>query len=238
MTTAAWLDQYYARQADQIDRGPQLYGGKAELVKLRCFKYYHPDVGSWMEDPAGRLRWLGPATSRVYAILHRLSSSGERSTMTAIAAEAMCCTSTVSRAVVKLQAYGMFAIDVIRGRNGGLSVRRRRVGDALASYARAAWARIRSWINVASLTPGTKTYVDEYGVPTDATFIARDGARVLAGEISIDEAIANTRARRGGSAPKDQRFDSQAFATAVYAERRRLAIIDPAGEADAIHPLW
>lgn len=134
---------YYQREADRQERGMKQYGGNPELVKLRCFKYYHPDQGSFITTPEGRERWLGPKASRVYAILDRSSSSTSRLTMKDIASEAMASTSTVSRTVQKLQAYGLFAIDVIRGRHGGIYVRRRRPGDHLKHYAAAAWKRIR-----------------------------------------------------------------------------------------------
>ena len=144
------IDDYYAREADRIARGPQLYGGNAAIVGLRCFKYYHPDSGSFLTDPGGRDRWLGPKASRVYAILHRTAGSGQRVTMTQVASEAMCAPSTVSRVVTRLQSWGMLAVDVTRGRNGGMIVRLPAVVPAMRHYINAAWKRIRSWINVAS----------------------------------------------------------------------------------------
>lgn len=241
---AVATDRYYAREADRLARGPQLYGGNADIVKLRCFKYYHPDQGSFLTDPTGRNRWLGPKMSRVYAILHRAADTGQRVTMHDIAREAGCCASTVSRAVQRLQAFGFFAIDITRGRNGGIMVRMRRAGDALKHYASAAWRRIRSWLNVASRSSVSEGEYVYLPVLADATFtedraIERDGARVLAGEISVDEAIAATRRRRGRTAPDVAGPRTAAdFAAAVIAERRRLAIIDPVGEREAVAPLW
>jgi hypothetical protein len=143
-------DDYYAREADRIARGPQLYGGNAAIVSLRCFKYYHPDQGSWLTNPEGLEKWVGPKTARIYAILHRKGFGGSRTTMSAISSEAMCSRSTVSRGIVRLQALGFLVAEVTRGRNGGVTVRLRTKSDGLKHYAAAAWARIRSWINVAS----------------------------------------------------------------------------------------
>lgn len=230
-----YLDSYYAREADRIARGPQLYGGNAEILKLRCFKFYHPDSGSWLTDPDGRSRWLGPKMSRVYAILHRHAGSGQRVTMKAVAGEAMCCTSTVSRAVTKLQAFGFLAVDVRRGRNGGMLIRLRSVGDTLKAYAQAAWRKLRSAArNVASTLPGREGVPMDYlEVPTDATFsrdqqIADLGARVLAGEISIDYARALTGNGHDRPTEADREWQrAEQFARDVIAERRRLDAEDP-----------
>lgn len=182
-------DDYYAREADRIARGPQLYGGNAAIVQLRCFKYYHPDQGSFLTDPEGRERWLGPKASRVYAILHRLATSGERSTMTSIANEAMCCVSTVSRAVTRLQAFGFFAIDVSRGRHGGITVKLATVARQFRAHIDAAWRRIRSWINVASRSTVTEEGTWSVRTAKDATFIGRGG--VLAPAVHFDAEIAS-----------------------------------------------
>ena len=231
------IDDYYAREADRIARGPQLYGGNAAIVHLRCFKYYHPDQGSWMTAPNGKDRWLSPKMSRVYGILHRFADSGQRMTMTAIALEAMCSTATVSRAVQKLQAWEFFAIDIVRGRSGGITVRRRHLGDHLKHYAAAAWARIRAWINVASRPAldgtGPEQGMSSTSTSKDATFteeaaLERLGARVLAGEISVDTLSAlNGRDRRRAREEDLQQQRYRDWADQVIAERARLDREEP-----------
>lgn len=225
------IDSYYAREADRIARGPQLYGGNAAIVKLRCFKYYHPDMGSWITTPEGKDKWIGPKTARILAILHR--EQGHRVTMTSISSEAKCSTSTVSRAVVKLQSMGLFAIDVTRGRNGGIVARARKAGDGLRRYVDAAWARIRSWINVASRSAGEETGTGNTLTSKDATFtteaaIERLGARVLAGEISVDTLSAlNGRDRRRAREEDQQQERYRSWAREVIAERERLDREEP-----------
>ena len=170
MVALSALDRYYANEADRIDRGPQLYGGNAAIVSLRCFKYYHPDQGSWLTAPDGKERWVGPKTSRIYAILMRDGGTDKLITMAAVAREAFCSTSTVSRAILRLQAFGFLAIDVFRGRNGGMRIRRRYNTDSLRHYAAAAWRRIRSALNVASRS--SLNGMDRMSTPNveDATF--------------------------------------------------------------------
>lgn len=142
------------------------------IASLRCFKFYSRESGSFLTSPEGIERWFGPKAAKVYAIAHR--DAGTHTTMKAIAAEAMCCVSTVSRALTRLQAFGFLAVDVKRGRNGGITVRLRRVGDALKHYAAAAWGRIRSWIKVASRSPETGNDLVTTLVRKDATFTEVD----------------------------------------------------------------
>jgi hypothetical protein len=146
------------------------------VASLRAYQRYSSNATVDVYDLAGRLRWLGQKQARVHAIVHRLAGNRERMTMTAIAEEAGCCTSTVSRAILKFQSWGMFAIDVTRGRNGGISVRLRHWGDQLHEYAERAWDRLRHAArNVAStLTKKEKELVpstSEYPTGKDATFI-------------------------------------------------------------------
>ena len=226
-------DDYYAREADRIARGPQLYGGNADIVKLRCFKYYHPDQGSWLTNPEGLAKWVGPKTARIFAILHRTATSGTRTTMIAVALEAGCCTSTVSRAVQRLQAWDFFAIDITRGRGGGISVRMRSTTDHLKHYAAAAWKRIRSWINVASRSREGEVSTSSTRTSMDATFtedaaIERLGARVLAGEIGVDTLSAlNGRDRRRAREEDQQQERYRSWAAQVIAERQWLDANEP-----------
>jgi len=233
--TAAYVDSFYAREADRIARGPQVYGGPDSpgLIQLRCFKYYHPDSGSWLTNPEGFAKWVGPKTARIYAILHRKGFGGSRLTMSAISTEAMCSRSTVSRAIVRLQAFGFLVAVVTRGRNGGVVVRLRTRGDHLKHYAAAAWRRIRAWLNVASGPPvrveGDQSSTNTYPVPKDATFtreaaIERLGAAVLAGTLPVADVVA----RSGRVTDADREWAAaEDFARAVIAERARIDRDEP-----------
>jgi len=212
------------------------------VASLRAYQRYSKTATVDIVDLYGRLRWMGQKQARVHGIVHRLSSSHEPMTMTAIAKEAGCCTSTVSRAITKFQSWGMFAIDVKRGRRGGIAVRLRTLGDELAAYAERAWARIRrdaqrvfrTLVNVASTHDfeGEVTTV-RTTVGMDATFIGgesyderitRLGAAVLAGEIGVAEATVAS--RRESEADRTQ-LRAEQWAAEVIAERRRLDRDEP-----------
>lgn len=251
------IDAYYARQADREARLPQVYGAPVEVASLRAFRRYHKDARVDTYDLMGHLRWMTQKQARIYGLLMRQAVSGERITMTKIAAETLVCPSTVSRAVLKFQAWGIFAIDVVRGRNGGVKVRLRTIGDELASYAEAAWQRLRSMANrarikVASLINLRREGYEEPDYETaqelttqllvsmDATFMEAWANAESRGASVLAEAALSEReiALLGPVREIPRHVDSGAFAEAVIAERRRLAIIDPEGEAEAVRPLW
>ena len=220
---------YYQREADRKAREAQVYGGNPELLKLRCFKYYHPDSGSFLTGPDGRAHWLGAKGSRVWAIAQR----DRQTTMKAIAEEALCCVSTVSRTLTRLQSFGMLAVDVTRGRNGGVTIRLPQMVPAMRHYIAAAWKRIRSWINVASRSRGGEEGTDNTLTVKDATFteeaaIERLGARVLAGEVSV-ESLSALNGRDQRLAEEEDRAHRRyaAWALEVIAERARLDREDP-----------
>jgi len=204
------------------------------VASLRAYQRYSNNATVDTYDLYGRLRWMGQKQARVHAIVHRLSSSHEPMTMHAIAKEASCAPSTVSRAILKFQSWGMFAIDVKRGRGGGISVRLRTLGDELAAYAERAWARLKraaervksTIVNVASthaIEEGD-VYVSDV-VVMDATFMEawdaaeREGARLLAESRASDASIVDI----GRDADPDREWErAQEWAAEVIAERRRL----------------
>lgn len=231
------IDRYYAAQADAAQRKEDRLGrvyGDPSITGLRCFQRYHKEATRDIVDPWGRTRWLSQKQSRIYAILDRDSSNGTRVLkMKDIASEAMASISTVSRTVVKLQAFGLFAIDVIRGRRGGISVRKRHIGDHLKYYADAAWKRIRAWINVASAKTG-KGEVSRDSLLTEVATFSRErrveyaGARILDGSWSIDYARAVVGPARGRPTEADLVDErATAWALEVIAERARLDREDP-----------
>jgi hypothetical protein len=172
--------------------------------------------------------------------------------MTAIAKEANCCTSTVSRSVLKFQAWRMFAIDVMRGRLGGISVRLRSLGDDLSCYARAAWDRLRSAairarINVASLI---NLREEGYREPEPDTEVRTSLTRSSYMDATFSEAWANAEARgaeiRAEAARAEREIAPIERARAfdpgnltyenVVAARIRDCIFDPAGEEESLEP--
>jgi DNA-binding transcriptional regulator GbsR (MarR family) len=78
-----------------------------------------------------------------------MSETGVHVTMTTLAGKLGVSISTVSRAVTKLQAFGLLAIAVARGKYGGMWVMRRAKDDGLDAFRRAAKARVRRWYEAA-----------------------------------------------------------------------------------------
>jgi hypothetical protein len=133
-------DSYYAREADRLARGPQIYGGDARIAALRAFRRYDRNARVDMVGHDGHNRWMAPKMLRVHAIVHRqaMKPEGGLITMGAIAAEAGCSVGYVSKVVVKLQAWSFFWFVSLRGRNGGLWVFARTLRDGLDHWAQAA----------------------------------------------------------------------------------------------------
>lgn len=233
----------YMAMADQqaaVPRQSPYMGlrGDTAVASLRCFQRYSNDATTDVYAPDGRIRWVTRKQGAIYATLHRMATSGERVTMREVAGQVMCCPSTVSRAVLKFQAWGIFAIDVKRGRNGGMTVKLRKVGDALRHYAEAAWRRIRSAINVAfTHKEGVMSGRTGTTTPKDATFSGVSCEHFAAEwkptfeRLGLLEcpAVDHTPLAESGTyrAAVDERVRAQAWANETIAEIRRLDRDEP-----------
>lgn len=141
MTDATW-----ARISDERDRRfssqPIVLGGGARLSSLAfCSRYNRDAHYADIADSGGILHWVTQKQMRIHGIIARMAVTHEHGTMRDMAREAQCCPATVSRAIVKLQGWGLFAIDVVRGRNGGVQIRAGR----LETYVLRARAKLREW---------------------------------------------------------------------------------------------
>jgi len=139
-------DQEARFMAQELDPDRGFMGlNDPSTAALRCFRAFHKDAHLTFVDVNGVTRWMTAKQARVHAILMRHAVSGVGTiTQKAIAAEALCTPSTVSRAVLKFQSWGIFAMIVFRGRNGGMHVILRWATDKLERFAVAAKARIRA----------------------------------------------------------------------------------------------
>ena len=212
-------DDFYAREADRIARGPQLYGGDAAVASLRCFRGYHRDARWATVQRAGIDRWYTDTMMRVEAIALRVGTVGSGYTKTAdIATEARCSRGYVSKMLTRFESWGVIGVIRTRGRNGKLFIFARSVGDRLDRYMAEAkrrlheanvtrWARrIVRGLNVSSLFPRKGKGMDH--VPED---------------VDVSNAY------------MEETFSG--FAREVIHERARMAMEDPAGEAEAVAPL-
>lgn len=213
----------------------------SSITGLRAFVRYHKDARQdFMVN--GRMRSLTHKQVALHGLTARLAVSGETATIRSMAKEASCAPSTVSRFLLKLQAWGEYAIDVTRGRHGGVRVRQRWKGDGLAEYARRAWERIkrasdRARINVASLFSGDEREQEPNETSTylymDATFTAvwdaeeRRG-RLLAEQTPTDAEIGAVGHHRSAAAQADWEWaNAEEWARQVIVERQRLDREEP-----------
>ena len=226
------LDAYYARLSDARDRGPQTYGGNTAVASLRCFMRYTPGSHVDFIDAFGTTRWLTHKQMRVHALLMRALVGHEGTTMRALADEALVCPSTVSRAILKFVAWGLFVVDVTRGRNGGIRVSETQ--GAFSAMAARAMAKLRELaakardrlvkLNVASPIPtkrGGEFYLDfrEYDAAKEE--YEKTKARTKELLLTVDATFSATVAWLAMPEPQKR------FVSGVLAERKRLDIVDP-----------
>ncbi len=207
---------YYARIADAREYGYQTYGGDAGIAALRCFKAYHPQ-GRF--TPYGD-RWLTPIQMRILSVLqrHALSPGVGLLQVREVALEAKASPGYVSKTILRLNAWGMIATISVRGRFGGMYVALRVMGDTLGHYATEARARL----SLSSLRAAARRVRRGINVST----ITRRG-RVG------DQGLPDYRSSLVGM---EETFRTP-FARRALVARATLALTDPEGEGDAVHPL-
>lgn len=139
--------------ADAYERPESPFMGLSNpaAASLRCFQRYSREPHRDVTDGDGISRWVSVKQARVYAIIHRIAMSTDPTAkMSDIAAEAGCTVSTVSRTINKLQGWAMYAIEVRRGRKGGVTVHRRG-WDRFSDYVTQARIKIRELAGKARL---------------------------------------------------------------------------------------
>lgn len=141
---------YYGIIADARDRDPIVTNTNRATVPMgRGF-------GLWQRfNPAMQLRWVDDAdgtpralTPKQYAVLElalQLADGDERLTMRAMSSRLAVAPSTVSRALTKLNAWGLVASIAGRGRYAGLVIIRRVKDDGLDRFRKAAKAKVHRW---------------------------------------------------------------------------------------------
>jgi hypothetical protein len=134
------------------------------VISLRAFQRYHKDATRDIIDGDGMTRWVSQKQARVQAIVDRVAMSpGGHTTMRAIALEAGVTPSTVSRCILKLQGWALYAVEVKRGKYGGVTIHRKG-WDRFWDYVREARSRLKS--NVASILRRRKTVPGTMPEPT------------------------------------------------------------------------
>jgi hypothetical protein len=162
---------------------------------------------------------MTPTMLRIHAVLSRESMrpNGELVKIRAMAAEARTSPGYFSKVLERFTAWGMFASMVIRGRNGGIYLFARTIGDTFERYAREARMNIEArkvmamarLLRKAPLNVSTYTYEDteEHTVETFIAAHARQGdttgAWIRAADAFIESMVGPRRSRgreRGGLA--------------------------------------
>lgn len=142
MSDATWI-----RISDQQDRrwssqAVVLGGQDARLTSLAfCSRYSRDAHYADLPDSQGVLHWITQKQMRLAGIVARMAVTHEHGTMREMAREAQCCASTVSRTIVKLQGWGLYKIDVVRGRHGGVQI----VAGRFEAYVERARQKLREW---------------------------------------------------------------------------------------------
>lgn len=143
------IDRYYLSLYERSQRDPVSEDiGRATVPMGRGFnawRRFHPgEELVYVDDAEGRPRGLTP---KQYAVLTLALSMVDRQThtMREMASELGVSTSTVSRALARLSAWGILAYIVGRGRYAGLVIIRRAKGDGWEHLRRAAKARVEGW---------------------------------------------------------------------------------------------
>ena len=207
------ISGYYLAMADAetaaYERPESRFMGLTDpsVAAFRCFRRYSKGATFDMADAEGRVRWMTGKQMRVAAILERLALGDGRGKMSLIASEALVSPSTVTRVVLRMQAWGLLAVDVTRGRNGGIRVWKP-VGERFRLYAIAARQKLRDMafrarIKLSSLIQGGGTVSDTSTRSRDESFSRQP----------------------------------MSFASRVLYERAMLALEDPEGEYEAVRTI-
>jgi DNA-binding transcriptional ArsR family regulator len=178
---------YYAIMADARERDP-IQGGetanRATVPMGRGFALWQRmNPGEqlvWVDDAEGHPRALTPKQAMVLAAALEMANGAKGMSMRDLASALAVAPSTVSRALVKLAAWGLIGYYIGRGRWAGLVIFRRAKDDGFDRLRDAAKARVqrwklaaqervsRLWINVAPyiLEEGGRGYRSHYYLAT------------------------------------------------------------------------
>jgi hypothetical protein len=102
-----------------------LFDPRCAKPGFRAFQRYSKDATRDVLDGDGVMRWTTQLRARIgSAVAMAALRPGGETTMTLIAAECLTTVSTVSRTLVQLQRWGLYVVDIRRGRKGGITIHR------------------------------------------------------------------------------------------------------------------
>lgn len=127
--------------------------GRADVPSGRMAKWQRFNRAEdliWVTDSEGIPRALTRRQLSVYQSILRLAGTGVRVSMRELATHLALSPSSVSRAAVKLAAFGFIAYQSNRGRYGGTVWVLRTANDTLGWFQDAAKAKVREWAKAAN----------------------------------------------------------------------------------------
>ena len=170
--TPATSAAIYGAMADRMERDPigPDGSGRATVCNGRGFKLWQRfNQGAelvWVESIDGRMVALTPKQAQVFDLAKALMYDPQ--TMREMAKRLNVAPSTVSRALVKLAAWGLIAYVAMRGRYAAVVIVMRQVGDGRERFRQAAKAKVRQWSQAAErrisrLWANVAPYISEEG---------------------------------------------------------------------------
>jgi predicted transcriptional regulator len=146
-------DRYFANMADKAEGNYHdvntAYSGRvvqSEGAFGRAWLRFNPGVQLiYVDDAEGKPHGLTPKQYAVLTIVMDTIAAGTHPTMTKLARSLGYSVSTVSRALVKLAAWGLIGYVCSKGRYAAMIMFRRADGDGLDRLRRVAKAKIRKW---------------------------------------------------------------------------------------------
>ena len=142
----------YAGMADKRERDPISEDmGRATVPMGRGFAWQRFNRGKelvWVEAMDGHMVGLTPWQVKVYGLAVEMVDHGTVK-IRGMATILGCAPSTVSRALVRLMAWGLIGYLSGRGRYSGTVIFRMAKGDSLQRFRDAAKAKVRAWSQAA-----------------------------------------------------------------------------------------
>lgn len=167
----------YGAMADAFERDPigPDGSGRAVVVNGRGFRWARfNNVGElvWVTTLDGRMVGMTPWQAKVYDLARSYVDRGT-TTVRGMAQTLGCSPSTVSRALVKLMAWGLLGYMTGRGRYYGTLIFRMHKGDGLDRFRQMAKDKVRAWAKaterrVSRLWANVAPYILEEGRGVDS----------------------------------------------------------------------
>lgn len=139
----------YGQMADRLERDPigPDGSGRAVVVNGRGFRwarFHNVEDLTWVTTLEGKMVGLTPWQAKVYDLARTYMERGT-TTVRGMAQMLGCSPSTVSRALVKLMAWGLLGYMTGRGKYSGMLIFKMHKGDGLDRFRQVAKDKVLAW---------------------------------------------------------------------------------------------